>query len=135
MDWILIALGFPPQSFEKPDKLPGSVALLLDRDLEDLILLKMSDMTLLLGTVTTANLAEKQKINSTSRYSFAVRMSPEKFQTEDADESWWDIFGCLVQLTVIPVIFPIICLIFWYDKSSWEYLKCIIYQVAGSAWI
>lgn len=97
MDWILIVLVFPPQSFEKADRSPDPVALILDRDLEDFILdcdledltpLEMSGMTLLLGMVTTANITEEPLINSIFRLSSAVKMCPEIFQTEGADEGW-----------------------------------------------
>lgn len=88
MDWILIVLVFQPQSFEKADRSPDSVALTLDHDLEDLTPLESSGMTLLLGMVTTANIAEEPLINSTSRFSSAVKMCPEKIQTEGADKGW-----------------------------------------------
>lgn len=88
-------LVFPTQSFEKADRSPDSVALILncdlegfvlDRDLEDLTPLEISGMTLPLGMVTTADITEEPLINSISRFSSAVKMCPEKFQAEGADE-------------------------------------------------
>lgn len=63
------------------------MALVLDRDLEDLTPLEISGMTLLFGMVITANTAEEPLINSISRFSSAVKMCSEKFQTESADEA------------------------------------------------
>lgn len=88
MNWILIVLVFPPQSFEKGDRCPDPVALILDRDLDVLTPLELSGMTLLLGMVTTAIITEEPLANSIFRFSSAVKMCPEIFQTEGADEGW-----------------------------------------------
>lgn len=41
MDWTLIVHVFSPQSFEKADRSPDSVALVLGPDLEDLTSVEM----------------------------------------------------------------------------------------------
>lgn len=84
------------------------MALALYCDIEDLTPPEMPGMTVLLDMVTTAKIKDDCLISSISKLSFAVKPCLRNFRLRvlmRIDKTFF--LACLVQLTVLPVIFPI----------------------------